>query len=166
MLREKKLHCNPKKSEFFLFELTFLGHKVSQKGIEACSSKTDHILEWLQPKSATDVRAFLGLVRYIAAFLLKLAKFTVVLNELTTKESQKNFPPWMEKHQAAFEAVKGLVLSQECLTMIDHELPGENKIFVTTDASDLPTRAVLSWGPTWETARPVTFNSMQLKGAQ
>ena len=49
---------------------------------------------------------------------------------------------------------------------IDHDNPGVNKIFVTTDASDFCTGAVLSWGPTWETARPVAFDSMQLKGAQ
>ena len=85
MLRKNRLYCNTKKSEFFLFELTFLGHKISQKGIEACTSKIDCIMKWLVPKSATDVRAFLGPVRYIAAFLPKLAKFTVVLNGLTTK---------------------------------------------------------------------------------
>ena len=37
---------------------------------------------------------------------------------------------------------------------------------MTTDASDLRTRAVLSWGPSWELARPVAFDSMQLNDAQ
>ncbi len=58
------------------------------------------------------------------------------------------------------------MVSADCLTVIDHLNPGENKIFVTTDASDCRTGAVLSWGPTWETARPVAYDSMQLKGAQ
>lgn len=66
----------------------------------------------------------------------------------------------------AFEAIKKLVVSRECLTVIDHEKPGDNKIFVTTDASDWRTGVVLSFGPTWETARPVAFDSMQLKGAE
>ena len=39
-------------------------------------------------------------------------------------------------------------------------------IYVTTDASDKGTGALLSFGKTWETARPVAFESMTLKGAQ
>jgi RNase H-like domain found in reverse transcriptase len=59
-----------------------------------------------------------------------------------------------------------LVISAECLTTIDHECPGENKIFVTCDASDWHIGATLSFSQTWETARPVTFDSMQLKPAE
>ena len=69
-------------------------------------------------------------------------------------------------HQAAFDAIKALVVSRECLTSIDHDAPGDNKIFVTTDASDIRTGGVLSWGATWETARPVAYDSMQLNPAQ
>jgi hypothetical protein len=52
------------------------------------------------------------------------------------------------------------------LTTIDHDNPGDNHIFVTCDASDYATGAVLSWGPTWKTARPVAFDSTQLRGAE
>ena len=40
------------------------------------------------------------------------------------------------------------------------------KIFVTTDASDRRSGAVLSFGRTWESARPVAFDSMTFKGAE
>jgi hypothetical protein len=136
------------------------------RGIEANSSKVDKILDWPVPKSTSDVRAFLGLVRYIAVFLPKLAEFTAVLTPLTVKSFDKCFPEWTAEHQTAFDAIKGLVVGHECLTVIDHANPGDNKIFVTTDASDLCTGAVLSWGPTWESARPVAFDSMQLNDAQ
>jgi len=109
-------------------------------------SKVDKILNWPVLKLATDVRAFLGLVRYISVYLPKLAKFTSVLSPLTTKGMDKQFLMWSPTHQAAFEAVKGLVVGQECLTVVDHLNPGNNKIFVMTDASDLHTGAVLSWG--------------------
>ena len=46
----------------------------------------------------------------------------------------------------------------------DHEDLG-NKVFVTCDASDWHMGAALSVG-TWELARPVAFDSMQLKGAE
>lgn len=165
-LRRARLYCNPKKCKFFQTELDFLGHHISARGIEPNSSKVDKILQWPVPKSCTDVRAFLGLVRYIASFLPKLADYTCILTPLTTKEAWKDFPTWSPEHQSAFEAIKALVVSADCLTTIDHENPGENKIFVTCDASDWRTGATLSFGRTWESAHPMAFDSMQLKGAE
>jgi hypothetical protein len=80
--------------------------------------------------------------------------------------TQKNFPPWTNAHQTAFEAIKALVISCECLTVIDHSNMEDNKVFITCDASDWRTGATLSFGPTWELARPVAFDSMQLKGTE
>lgn len=147
-------------------ELMFLGHRILQQGSEACSLKVDKILNWPVPKSATDIHSFLGLVWYIAVFLPHLVEHTGVLTPLTMKESKKNFPTWSMAHQTAFEAIKVLVVSWECLTVIDHTMPGNNKIFVTCDASDWQTGTVLSWDLTWESAQPVVFDSMQLKDAQ
>ena len=59
------------------------------------------------------------------------------------------------------------MVSQERLTTIDHNNLGDNnKVFVPCDASNWRTGAVLSVGPSWETAHPVAFDSMQLKGAE
>jgi hypothetical protein len=86
------LYCNPKKCEFFLLELDFLGHHISARGVEANSSKVDKILNWPVPKNTTNVHSFLGLVRYISTYLPKLAEHTRVLTPLTMKESCKSFP--------------------------------------------------------------------------
>ena len=50
--------------------------------------------------------------------------------------------------------------------MIDHDNLGDNKVFVTCDASDWRTGSALSVGTSWETACPMAFNSMQLNGAE
>jgi hypothetical protein len=71
----------------------------------------DKILSWPIPKSASDVRAFLGLVRYIAVFLLKLAEFVAVLTPLTMKDMERSFLKWSTAHQAAFDAIKNLVVT-------------------------------------------------------
>ena len=73
-----------------------------------------------------------------------------MLSEFITKEADRNFPKWLPKHQMAFETIKSIVTLRECLASIDHENMGNNKIFVTTDASDRVSGAVLSFGPTWE----------------
>jgi len=62
-------------------------------------------------------------------------------------------------HQHAFDSIKKLVVSRDCLTTIDLSLMPEYKIYVTTDASDLGSGAVLSFSKTWETARLVAFIS-------
>jgi len=40
------------------------------------------------------------------------------------------------------------------------------KIFMTTDASDKCSDAVLSFGPSWESAHPVAFDSMTFKNTE
>ena len=86
-LRKARLYCNPAKCRFYLKELDFLGHHISTRGIKPNSSKVERILNWPVPTSTTEVRSFLGLVRYIAVFLPHLADHTVILTPLTTKES-------------------------------------------------------------------------------
>lgn len=164
-LRRHKLCCSPKKTKLFCTDLNFLGHHISQCGIEADGLKVDKVLSWPEPRSVKEVRSFLGLVRYIANFLPALADHTRILNTLTTKEAEKNFL-WTGKHSDAFDAIKKLVTSRECLTVIDHNNMGDNRIWVSCDASDWCTGAVLSYGPTVETARPVAFESQVLKGAE
>jgi RNase H-like domain found in reverse transcriptase/Reverse transcriptase (RNA-dependent DNA polymerase) len=165
-LRKASLYCSVKKSVLFCQEVDFLGHHISEHGIEADPRKVKHILNWPTPKSATEVRAFLGLVQYIADFLPLLADHTSVLTPLTHKTADIDFPLWSSNHQNAFEAIKSLVLSRDCLTSINHDDMGDNRIFVTCNASDHQTGAVLSYGLTWETARPIAFDSMALKSAQ
>jgi len=80
-LQKASIYYNQAKSNLFATELCFLGHIIAGTGI-----KTDCIASWPQPTTATNVRGFLGLTRYIAAFLPALAECTSVLTPLTTKE--------------------------------------------------------------------------------
>ena len=126
----------------------------------------EKIQNWPVPRSAKDVHKFLGLVQYLASFLLKLAEYRSVLMPLTTKEAQADWPGWMGQHQQAFQSIKEIVLSSECLTTIDHECMEGRRIFVTCDASDRQTGACLSFGETWEMARLVAWDSAQLSQAE
>ena len=146
------LYLNPKKCWFYQTELDFLRHHISMRGIEANDLKADKILNWPVPKSTTDVCSFLGLVHYISMYLPKLTKLMCILTPLTTKATKTEFPMWTDVHQWAFQSIKSLVASRECLTVIDHVSPNGNKIFVTCDVSDWHTGGIFSFGPTWETA--------------
>ncbi|KAG1804741.1 uncharacterized protein HD556DRAFT_1226353, partial [Suillus plorans] len=82
------------------------------------------------------------MVRYLSDHLPDVARHTRILTALTTKAAELHFPGWNEQHERAFAAIKALVTSPECLTTIDHDNPGLNKIFVTCDASDYATGAL------------------------
>jgi RNase H-like domain found in reverse transcriptase len=163
-LRKASIYCNQVKCNLFATELCFLSH-ISGTSIKPDPCKTDHIASWPQPMTATNVRGFLGLTRYIATFLPALAEYTSVLTPLTTKECNQEFPPWTTEHQAAFKHIEVLVLSADCLTIINYEDMASN-IYVTTDASNHRTSAMLSFGTTWETAQPVAYDSYQLNDAE
>ena len=123
-------------------------------------------MNWPVPTCAKHVRSFLSLVRYLASFLPNIVQHTTVLDELTTKECDKAFPTWEPKHQNTFDAIKVLATSKKCLTTIDPSLMPGHKIFITMDASDTGSGTVLTFGPTYETAQPVAYDSCAFKGAE
>ena len=165
-LRKAGVYINPKKTILYSTDVEFLGHHISLSGIEACDQKADKILNWPVPTSATETRQFLGLVRYLQKFLPNLAEHCRILEQLTHKKFDREFPPWTQASQNAFDAIKHLVVSRDCLTVIDPSLMPKSKIFVTTDASDVASGAVLSFGESWESARPVAYDSCSFKDAE
>ena len=164
-LRKANLYCNIDKTNLFSSSIEFLRHLVSKDGIQADPRKVEGVVNWPTPTTVTNVQGFIGLARYLAPFLSGLAEHTSVLTPLTTDEAERSFPAWTDDHQKAFVAIKKLVTGTECLTVIDYDDP-KWKIFVTTDASNRRTGAVLSFGETWETARPVAYDSYQLNTAE
>lgn len=103
-------------------------------------------------------------MRYIATFLPHLADPASMLTPLTSKEFNKEFPEWTSEHQQAFDRIKQLATSTAALAPM-HTSEGD-KIFVTTDASEVGTGAVLSVGKDWKTARPIAYDSTQLNSAE
>ncbi|XP_069144584.1 uncharacterized protein [Solanum lycopersicum] len=52
------------KCEFWLRSVTFLGHVVSDQGVEVDPRKTEAVKKWPKPLTPTDIRSFLGLAGY------------------------------------------------------------------------------------------------------
>ncbi|KAL0394755.1 UNVERIFIED_CONTAM: Retrovirus-related Pol polyprotein from transposon.6 [Sesamum latifolium] len=60
VLRENKLFAKFSKCEFWIREVTFLGHVISGDGLAVDPSKVEAIVEWKRPENVTEVRSFLG----------------------------------------------------------------------------------------------------------
>ena len=55
VLREKELFAKFSKCEFWLREVTFLGHVVSAEGIKVDPRKIEAILEWKEPRTVSEI---------------------------------------------------------------------------------------------------------------
>ena len=70
ILRErKKLFTKLSKCDFWLKEVSFLGHIVSAEGIRVDPAKIKAIVSWKPPRNVTEVRSFLGLACYYQQFI-------------------------------------------------------------------------------------------------
>ena len=54
-LRDKQLYAKFSKCEFWLREVSFLGHVVSASGIRVDPSKISAILDWKPPRNVSEV---------------------------------------------------------------------------------------------------------------
>ena len=63
-LRKEELDAKLSKCEFWLNEVSFLGHIVSKEGIRVDPKKIEVVIEWKPLRNVTEVRSFLGLASY------------------------------------------------------------------------------------------------------
>ena len=68
------------KFDFWLKEVSFLGHIVSVEGIRVDPAKIEAIVSWKPPRHVTKVRSFLGLAGYYRRFV---KGFSVIASSLT-----------------------------------------------------------------------------------
>lgn len=84
-LRKYNLKLNAKKFKIFSTEVTYLGHKITDKGILPDSSKFDTILNYPVPKNSDDVRRFVAFCNYYRKFVPNFATIAYPLNQLLKK---------------------------------------------------------------------------------
>jgi hypothetical protein len=68
-LRENQLYAKLNKCEFWLKEVSFLGHIISEGVISVDPSKVKDVLSWNTPQNVLHIRSFLGLVGYYRRFI-------------------------------------------------------------------------------------------------
>ncbi|KAF5477291.1 hypothetical protein F2P56_003941, partial [Juglans regia] len=84
-LREHQLYAKLSKCEFWLEEVKFLGHVISQEGVAVDPSKVEAVLSWPRPSTVREIRSFLGLAGYYRRFVEDFSQLSGPLTALTRK---------------------------------------------------------------------------------
>ena len=119
-------------------EVTFLGHVVSSGGIAVAEAKVSAVSNWPRPKTARDIKSFLGLAGYYRRYVREFAHVVSPLQELATQENKKRVA-WDDACEEAFTTLKSALTTAPILAYPE----ATGKFFVSTDASDLALGAVL-----------------------
>ena len=151
VLREKQLYAKLSKCEFWMGEVQFLGHVISTQGIVVDPAKVEAVVKWESPKSATEIRSFVGLAGYYRRFIEGFSKIVAPLTLLTRKDQPFT---WTDRCEESFQELKRRLTSAPILVISDVGKPFE----VYCDASHLGLGCVLM-----QEKKVVAYASRQLK---
>ncbi|GAU10196.1 hypothetical protein TSUD_418680, partial [Trifolium subterraneum] len=151
ILREKQLYAKFSKCEFWLSEVKFLGHVISQGGVSVDPSKVEAVLNWERPRTVSEIRSFLGLAGYYRRFILGFSEIALPLTRLTRKGAAF---VWNELCENSFNLLKQKLTSAPVLVIPDPD----KKYVVYCDASNKGLGCVLM-----QEGAVVAYASRQLK---
>jgi hypothetical protein len=111
-LRKHQLYVMFSKCEFWIKEVSFLGHVVSPEGITVDPSKVKEVLDWKSSSSVTEVQSFLGLAGYYRWFIPNFSKIAKPITELLKK---RNKYVWSDACDEAFKNLKKMLTTSPVL---------------------------------------------------
>jgi len=87
-LREHQLYAKFSKCDFWLKEVSFLGHFITDGGISVDPGKDNDVLKWEPPQTVKEIRSFLGLAGYYRQFIEGFSKIAKTLTSLLEKDRE------------------------------------------------------------------------------
>ncbi|WVZ88354.1 hypothetical protein U9M48_034885 [Paspalum notatum var. saurae] len=150
-LREHKLYAKFSKCDFWIEEVKFLGHVISNGGIAVDQSKVSEVQNWKIPEDVKGIRSFLGLAGYYRRFIEGFSKIAKPMTALLEKNIKFQ---WTSACQKAFEELKKRLTTAPVLTFPDMHKP----FSVYCDASRLGLGCVLM-----QEGKVIAYASRQLR---
>lgn len=146
-LQQCNLKLSPDKCYFLQERVKFLGHVVSQDGIETDPDKIEKIRNWPRPSNSDELRSFVAFAGYYRRFVKDFSKVAKSLTDLfPPTTTRKNAKPkktkdwkWEEEHENTFNKLKEILTSPPILAYPEFQKPFE----LHTDASGKGLGAVL-----------------------
>jgi hypothetical protein len=115
-LRDNQLYAKYSKCEFWIDEVPFLGHIISNEGISVDPGKVKEIMVSSIPTTVTEIQSFLGLVGYYRRFIEGFSKISKPMTSLLEKGREFK---WVLNCQDSFNQLKLILMSPPVLVMPD-----------------------------------------------
>ena len=157
-LRKAGLKLKLQKCSFFKKHIQYLGHLISDEGIQPLPEKLESIAKMPVPQNAKQVKQFLGLVGYYRKFVLCFSDIARPLTQLTRKNEGFN---WSTECDKCFHMLKDYLQEAPILRYLD---PTADYILYT-DASKYAYAGVLTQSIDG-TDHPVAYTSGLFRGSQ
>ena len=93
-MREKNIKLNSEKCTFNEQEVTYMGHILTAEGIKPDTKKVEAVRKTQKPTNKTELQIYLGMITYLAKFILHLSTVTAPLRLLLEKTTEWS---WMEE---------------------------------------------------------------------
>jgi hypothetical protein len=136
-LSDAGLRLKREKCEISASSVTYLGHKVSEQGVEVLEDKVQAIAQAPAPSDKQQLQSWIGMVTYYDKFLPNLSTVLEPLHMLLRKNVVFK---WSDKQETAFKKCKRLLQTSPVLCHYDPAKP----LILTVDASAYGLGAVLS----------------------
>ncbi|GJX10834.1 putative reverse transcriptase domain-containing protein [Tanacetum coccineum] len=138
LLKKERLYAKFLKCDFWLDSVQFMGQMIDRSGVHVDHAKIEAIKSWAAPTKSTEVRQFLGLVRYYRRFIEGFSLISKPLTKLTQKNKKYE---WGKEEEEAFQMLKQKLCSATILALPE----GTKDFMVYCDASLKGYGAVLMW---------------------
>ena len=164
-LQKENLKVKLSKCCFFLKQVKYLGHVVSDDGVATDPNKIAAVAQWKCPETVKELKSFLGFASYYRRFVSVFSQIASPLNSLAAKLTSKDKrvknsikPHWTKTCHAAFQTLKQKLTAAPVLAYADFNKP----FILDIDASHDGLGAVLL--QEWEgRVRPIAFASRSLR---
>ena len=141
-LKDAGLKTKASKCWFFQAKILFLGHIVSNQGVEVDPEKVAAVSKMKSPQKIKEVRAILGLVGFYRRFIQDFGEIAEPLYKLLNKKERFS---WRKECESAFEQLKQAL--QKALIL---GYPNDTEPYtLTTDASLFGIGAIISQRQQW-----------------
>ena len=87
-LKEGNLKIKLSKCQFFKKHLHYLGHLISEQGIQPLLEKVTAIEKLREPSDKNELHPFLGIIGYYRKYIIFFANITKPLNKLLKKDTK------------------------------------------------------------------------------
>jgi hypothetical protein len=146
------------KSKFYVDKVEFFGYELTEKGFKLTDERLEALAKVPFPTDKKELQRFLGGMVFCAMFIPNYSQLTHDLNGMTRKDFNWDKSSWTKDYMAIFENVKKQILRACSLFYPDYSLPW----ILRTDASLTGIGAVLLQVKDGNIYQPIAFISKSL----